>query len=95
MRIGQYDITNDSSGNQFILSEASIVTDKDSKNFGKEILSRKRYFTSWQGMLSYVASNEMMDLVGGITELSDCITEFKSRLDSIAKDLEDEYKKEK
>lgn len=92
MRIGQYNLANDVSGNQFILTEASIVTDKTSKNFGKEILSKQRYFTSWQGALSYAAGNDMLEVVGGLESLEDCVKEFSNRLKGMADDIEKQLK---
>ena len=63
MRIDKYDISAD--GLNFILSDVKIndvIDDKGvkSKNFGKEMLVNKRFYTSVDGLLRSIAKNELM-----------------------------------
>jgi len=78
MRIDDYDITSD--GQQFILSDVKINTDEESKNFGKEMLVNKKYYTSVDGLLSSIAKNELMISVSNFDSVKDVIDTFKVNL---------------
>lgn len=90
MRIDSYDITSDS--NQFIVNEVKINTDEKSKNFGKEMLTKPRHFTSVQGVLSHIAQNELMVSVNEFDSVETVISDFKISLGLIEQQIKDACK---
>ena len=80
MRVDKYDISASENGLNIVVSEVKIVTDKKSKNFGKEKLSNEKFYTSVGGFLRGIAQNELM------ASLNDC-NGFKSVIDAFVANL--------
>ena len=87
MRIDNYDITSD--GNQFIVNEVKVNTNKESKNYQKEMLVNPNYFTSVSGLLSHIAKNELMVSVNTFDTIDGAVCGFKSSLAAVEHQIKD------
>ena len=65
----------------YTLTEKIKITDKDSKNFGKEVLKELGYYTTLEGCLDGIIKTELREFIGKKEENS--ISDLKQEQQSL------------
>ena len=64
-----------------VLSEKKIVTDENSKNFGKEIISRLGYFSTFDKLVKELCHKEILE------SEAQSLAELKTHIDDLSIEL--------
>lgn len=94
MIVGKYNIAVDKSGNQYTLTECTLNGKVGSKNFGEPMLTDRRYFLSWQALVNYATSNDMMEIVGAFDEPTKVLQETMKRMSQFESEVKAALKME-